>query len=93
MREKIKQFFCQHEFKLKDLKTTGIPEPTKPSASCLDYKTLNDFFERWQRYWDTYYHGEWVNKRVSWTCHKCKKEFFAHCGLDISPKFGRIIPS
>lgn len=31
------------------------------------------------------------NDRVIWTCDKCGKKFFAHCGLDISPKYGMVI--
>lgn len=30
-----------------------------------------------------------VEPRVKWHCSKCKKMFYAHCGLDISPKFGK----
>ena len=30
-----------------------------------------------------------VEPRVKWPCYKCKKIFYAHCGLDISPKFGK----
>lgn len=32
------------------------------------------------------------NRRVQWPCQKCGKVFFAHCGLDISPKHGPIVP-
>jgi hypothetical protein len=53
----LKQFFCRHEFYLKDLKQTE----------------LNN-----------------TEKRVSWKCHKCNKIFYAHCGLDISQKYGAI---
>lgn len=28
------------------------------------------------------------DRRVVWPCAKCGKEFFANCGLDISPKHG-----
>ncbi len=30
------------------------------------------------------------HKRVAWPCCKCGKVFRAHCGLDISPRFGRV---
>ena len=29
-----------------------------------------------------------IEPRVKWPCAKCEKIFYAHCGLDISPKFG-----
>ena len=29
-----------------------------------------------------------LNDRVKWPCAKCGKVFRAHCGLDISPKYG-----
>jgi hypothetical protein len=32
------------------------------------------------------------DRRVSWPCMKCGKVFFAHCGLDISPRHGPIAP-
>lgn len=25
----------------------------------------------------------WHTERVTWSCHKCGKEFRAHCGLDV----------
>lgn len=31
-------------------------------------------------------------ERVSWPCVKCGKVFTAHCGLDIAPRHGFIIP-
>lgn len=31
-----------------------------------------------------------LNDRVKWPCAKCGKVFHAHCGLDISPKYGEI---
>lgn len=34
---------------------------------------------------------ERTDKRVTWPCAKCKKEFTAHCGLDIAPRNGKII--
>jgi hypothetical protein len=30
--------------------------------------------------------------RVIWPCAKCGRVFTAHCGLDISPKHGLIVP-
>ena len=31
-------------------------------------------------------------RRVAWPCRKCGKVFYAHCGLDISPKHGFVFP-
>ena len=80
----FKKATCQHEFKLKDLELTGIPTQEKPKG--------NDFRE-----WSDYYANQLTDightHRVKWSCHKCKKEFFAHCGLDISPKYGYIVPN
>lgn len=78
----LKQWRCQHEFQLKDLKGTGIPEPEKPKS--------NDFHE-WGKYLDELYRGESFTKRVQWPCRKCGKTFYAHCGLDIAPKHGYIV--
>ena len=33
------------------------------------------------------------NRRVAWPCRKCGKVFHAHCGLDISPAHGFIVPN
>lgn len=30
-------------------------------------------------------------KRVSWSCVLCNKTFYAHCGLDISSKYGTLV--
>jgi hypothetical protein len=32
-------------------------------------------------------------ERVSWPCAKCGRVFVAHCGLDISPEHGPIVPN
>jgi len=71
---------CSHEFRLTDLDRTGLPEPAKPDYLCS--------FEACQEY----YYGDWHKKRVGWPCAKCGSVFYAHCGLDISPKHGPIIP-
>lgn len=31
-----------------------------------------------------------TDKRVSWKCYKCNKIYYAHCGLDITPKHGYV---
>jgi hypothetical protein len=69
-----------------DLKKTGIPEPPEP--------TKNDYNE-WNKWYETIYSfkHESHTKRVVWPCSKCGKVFYAHCGLDISPKHGFIVPS
>lgn len=88
----LKQRTCFHEFYLKDLKITGILPPKEPSKSCLDFPSLKEAHRVWGKYWDEYWHGDWATKRVAWSCHKCKREFFGHCGLDISPHHGSIVP-
>ena len=81
----VMQFFCRHQFRLDDLKKTGIPEPEKPpNGSSVD---------DWMRYHQLCYTGDHHTKRVVWPCAKCGKVFHAHCGLDISPTHGPIIPS
>lgn len=81
----VMQFFCRHQFRLDDLKKTGIPEPEKPpNGSSVD---------DWNKYHRDCYEGDHHTKRVVWPCAKCGKVFYAHCGLDISPKYGPIIPS
>lgn len=45
--------------------------------------------------WEAYYkerdkHISETN-RVMWPCCKCGQIFYAHCGLDISPKYGSIV--
>ncbi len=75
----LKRRTCRHSFALEALKLTDIPEPVKPE--------VNDY-AGWTRYWDEYYSGDWVTKRVRWPCAKCGKVFYDHCGLDISPEHG-----
>lgn len=73
---------CKHEFLLSDLKKTGIAPLAKPES--------NDS-RAWFDYYQKVYEHESVTKRVVWPCRKCRKEFFAHCGLDISPKYGPTV--
>lgn len=82
IRDRIKQRLCSHEFQLKDLRMTGIPEPEKPE---------NNDPKRWSEYFKDVYHGESATKRVKWPCSKCKRVFHAHCGLDIAPAHGPIV--
>lgn len=66
---------CEHIFDERDLKFTNIPEPEKPAK--------NASYAEWEKYHSGFYESDFVNKRVVWPCSKCKKEFHAHCGLDI----------
>jgi hypothetical protein len=74
---------CAHEFLLVDLKQTGMPEPAQPAQDAGS--------EEWELYYDELHNGEHHMKRVAWPCRKCGKVFYAHCGLDISPKHGFIV--
>jgi len=72
---------CRHEFALEDLELTGIPEPVKPTSK--DYTD-------WKNYLDQVDKHIGHTKRVRWPCMHCGKVFFAHCGLDISPRHGKM---
>lgn len=63
---------CRHEFRYSDLKLTGIPATPIPT----DFEGAME----WHR--NEYRHPSF-SERVSWRCHKCGKEFRAHCGLDV----------
>lgn len=80
----FKRRICKHMFAIEDLKFTGIPEPKKPSGSDSYKKSA------WDKYFDEYWNGDWNKKRVKWPCAICGEVFYAHCGLDISPKNGFI---
>ena len=80
----IRQHFCRHTFRLADLHLTGIKEAEKPAANA-PYKEQEAWFIN--RYTEDAF-----TKRVSWRCSKCGRIFYAHCGLDISPEHGPIIP-
>jgi hypothetical protein len=77
-----KQELCKHEFELRDLHLTGISEPKLPSngSGCQAFVDFQNELAR----------GEAFTKRVVWPCSNCGKKFYAHCGLDISPKYGPI---
>lgn len=79
----LRRATCRHEFVLDDLKHTGIPEPEKPKDAA-DYAAWAEYFKGL----DQHIH---FTHRVQWPCRKCGKHFFAHCGLDISGKHGRIV--
>ena len=76
----LKRETCHHKFAIEDLNKTGIPEPEQPENK-YDRKA-------WEEYWHQLWFGDWTRKRVMWPCAKCGKIFYAHCGLDISPKHG-----
>lgn len=71
----IHQRTCSHEFILSDLTLTGIQQPEKPSPNSAYYVWL-DYYARLSSHPAN-------SERVLWTCCKCKKEYRAHCGLDI----------
>lgn len=89
--ERIKRYFkvkiCSHEFKYKDLKATGIPEPDKPEG--------NDYLEWKEYYFKVYdFNSDFIKKRIQWTCHKCKETFYGPYGLEIlSRTKGKIVGS
>lgn len=73
---------CKHEFRLQDLedaKQEPLPKPTTRG------------YKEWSEYLTELYKHDSVLKRVKWPCWKCGKVFYAHCGLDIVPKHGRIV--
>ena len=80
----LRRFLCRHAFALRDLKLTGIPEPDKPADGSS--------YEAWLDYHRQMYEGPHHTERVEWPCAKCGKVFRAHCGLDISPEHGPVLP-
>lgn len=80
----LRRFFCRHAFALRDLKLTGIPEPDKPGDGAS--------YEAWLEYHRQLSEGPHNTQRVEWPCAKCGKVFRAHCGLDISPEHGPVLP-
>ncbi len=76
-----KQSRCSHEFRNADLKLTGIPVPPMP----------NDYDGAMEWYRNQFQHPS-HSERVSWRCHKCDKEFRAHCGLDVL-RHGTPVPN
>lgn len=82
MFEWFKTKTCKHEFKLKDLKKTGIPPLEEPETKGYD---------EWIEYYSKVDDHDSVTKRVEWKCHKCEKVFYAHCGLDITPTHGYVV--
>jgi len=72
--EWMKRATCSHEFRLDELKKTGIAELETPK---------NNDYSEWMEYYSKIFKHESHTKRVMWPCSKCKKVFYAHCGLDI----------
>ena len=78
----LRQKYCDHEFVLKDLTSTKILPPDKPTSNNYD---------EWSKYYNSLSGHDSHRKRVYWPCNKCGKTFYAHCGLDISPEHGLIV--
>jgi len=81
-RNKIKQYFCNHEFKMEDIHLTKFKPQEKPKTNS---------YEDWCNYYSGIYTHISHTHRVRWRCNKCNKKFYAHCGLDIAPRFGYIV--
>jgi hypothetical protein len=62
---------CQHQFDIKDLELTGIPEPVEPPKE--------DYFG-WLDYYKNYKNSDAHLKRVKWACTKCKRNFMPIVG-------------
>ena len=82
---RLKRKKCSHEFRLCDLRQTGIAEPPPPKR--------DDGAEAWMRYYRSLPRCLAHTHRVEWPCRKCGKKFWAHCGLDITPKYGHVDPT
>ena len=80
----LRRFFCRHAFALRDLELTGMPEPDKPADGAS--------YEAWLDYHRQLSEDPHHTQRVEWPCAKCGKVFRAHCGLDISPEHGPVLP-
>ena len=75
---------CSHEFDLGDLELTGLDKsPDRPPIDCA--------WEVWCSYLDECEKVGAHPRRVKWPCRICKEIFYAHCGLDISPKYGPTV--
>lgn len=84
---KLKSIFrkkCKHEFDTNGLYQTGIVYPKKPKDPTLQERI---------DYINGIYTCDAHTKRVAWPCAICGEVFYAHCGLDIIPKHGKIIRS
>ena len=70
---------CKHLFDYKDMGRTGFVVPETPKSPFLsDYIKYNEMVV----------HHISHTHRVFWGCSRCRRVFYAHCGLDIL-KFGR----
>ena len=82
MKNRITNWFkytlCRHEFDIKDIKKTNIPEPPKP--------TCKSTFSEAMDYYMTIHAHPSNTERIEWACAKCGKAFRAYCGLDILSK-------
>lgn len=83
--KKLRARACSHEFHLADLRATGIEAPPAPPE--------NAGWDVHSRYLTALALHPSHTRRVTWPCAKCGHVFTAHCGLDISPSMGPIVPS
>jgi hypothetical protein len=65
-------------------KGASIPELPRPT---------NNNYHEWKLCYAIAPTHPLFTNRVKWPCFKCGKTFYAHCGLDISPKHGPIAPN
>lgn len=81
--KKLRAAACSHEFRLADLKATGIEAPPAPASDAgleVHFRYLHDMANHPSH-----------TRRVVWPCAKCGRVFTDHCGLDISPAHGPIV--
>ena len=82
-KRRVKQAVCRHEFKLSALTLTGIKPAKEPARTdCAG----------WGKYFGEADKHPSHKARVWWPCDKCGEGFYMHCGLDVHPTYGRIIP-
>ena len=75
----LKQRSCKHEFCIgQGITLTGI----KPLPSPEKYAG----YDEWRSYFSNTYKERAHTHRVYGECHKCRKGFYAHCGLDLNGK-------
>jgi hypothetical protein len=75
---------CRHQFNLGDQQLTGIQEQERPAD--------NATYAEWMQWYQSRDKDPAHTKRVSWPCVKCGEVFYAHCGLDILSRHGKIMP-
>lgn len=73
-----KKVICEHEFHIDDIKRTHIPRPAPPLPDTS--------YDEWVSYYQSMYDHPSHTQRVVCPCTLCKKDFYAHCGLDLPGK-------